>query len=720
VTPLRPFSFTALVLIFVSPALLFGQAGPRLLNVSPAGAKAGSVVEVVVGGQELSAPKELRFSHPGIAAINKETNRFEVTIATNVPPGIYDVRAVTKQGASNPRAFAVGVLNEVAEEKNRSDAPQKIALESTVNGRTDTNSIDYFRFAAKKGQRVLLRCDTRAIDSKLEPVLVLYDGTAHEVSRSRSGGLLDYTIPVDGAFTVRLHDATYRGGTEFFYRLSVGTFPHVDYVLPTAADAKTRFAVFGRNLPGGKEVDEKAKHRLERLDVELSETDPALSRPLTTMPAQTALDLFEYRVRDSRGASDAVLMRFPTAPVIAEHEPNNTSATAGKLTVPCEVVGQFQANGDRDWFSFEAKKGDVYWIEVVSHRLGCATDPFVVVQRVTTNGATDVLELNDSEANFGGPEFNTSHRDPSGKFEAKESGTYRVQLRDLFTQPRHGPAKIYHLAIRKPAPDFKLVALPGNPLPAKKDAKDVGVTTTTLRRGETLPIKIIAFRRDGFDGMIDVGSVEFPEDVVATSCRIESGKSSALLFLTAGDEAAASIGTAGLRGTAPINGTNVSRLAAPATVVWGTADPANEAAMARIVADTALSVAEASVPVRVHPASNVVETVANKTVKLSFRIDRRTSSTGSVKLKPFGLAVLDSVPEVDLPATETNLVLQIDLREKKVPVGTHVFALQVSPQAKAAADKSKKPKDPPPAFYSAPIVLRVAPAPAAQTNAPSK
>ena len=38
-----------------------------------------------------------------------------------------------------------------------------------------------------------------------------------------------------------------------------------------------------------------------------------------------------------------------------------------------------------DWFTFEAKKGDAYWIEVISQRLGLVTDPFVLVQRVTKN-----------------------------------------------------------------------------------------------------------------------------------------------------------------------------------------------------------------------------------------------------------------------------------------------------------------------------------------------
>jgi hypothetical protein len=707
--------FPRALLLLVSTAL-FAQAQLRLHTVSPAGGKVGSTFNVSVTGEKLDELSGLQSSHRGIAGEKTGSNTFKITIEKDVPPGTYDVRVLGKSGASNPRAFAVGVLDEVAKVKNSLGNPQSIALETTINGRTETNAVDYFRFEAKQGQRVLMRCDARKLDSKLEPVLTLADNGGREVAHSRSGGLLDYTPTSDGEFVLRLHDVTYRGSPEFFYRLSVGTFPHIDYALPIANGTKAKFALFGRNLPGGKVVDAKAKPALERMEVKLAADDPVLRKPLASMPAQSALDLFEYRI----GASEPVLLRFPTAPVLGEQEPNNTLAAARKITVPCEIAGQLFPNGDRDWFSFEAKKGEVFWIEVVSHRLGLPTDPFVLVQRATTNGAADVLELNDSEANFGGPEFNTTHRDPSGKFEVKEEGTYLVQVRDLFTQSQRNPALVYQLTIRKPSPDFRLAAVPVAAVPAKKDAKDVGVSTTSLRRGETLPIKVIAFRRDGFDGEISVVA-DLPDGVAAVPCVIEKGKTSALLFLTAAADAAASEGLVTVRGAATVGAESLSCTAAPITIVWGTADPAVEAPVSRIAASGSLSVTEASVPVRVHAASNVIDTATNRAVKINFLIERSESfSGGALKLKPFGFAALDSVPELDVDAKATNLVLQIDLREKKVPVGTHSFALQVSPQPAPSSDKSKKAKELPPAFYSEPVVLRVKPAPPPQTNSAVK
>ncbi len=715
----------SIALFFSSTLPGFGQLpSARLLTITPAGAKAGSSVEVTVTGQDLVGATELRFSQPGISATNKGTNLFQVTIAKPVPPGIYDAMVIGKYGASNPRAFAVGVLPETAKATNNGDIPQSVTLETTINGRTEASMVDYFSFPAKKGQRVLVRCDARGIDSKLEPVLALLDSTGREVSRSRTGGLLDYAAPADGDFTVRLHDLTYRGGAEFFYRLSVGTFPHVDYVLPIPAGLKPKFAVFGRNLPGGKIVDEKARPALERIEVELAADGPGLTRPLVTMPAQAGLDLFDYRVRNERGLSDAVLLRFPTEAVLAEQEPNNTSATARKITVPGEVTGRFYPKGDRDWFSFEAKKGDVYWIEVISQRLGLPTDPLVIIQRAGTNGATEVLELNDSPANIGGAEFNTAHRDPSGRWEVKEDGTYLVQVRDLFTQPQPNPALVYQLVIRKPSPDFQLLAWPSAPLP-KKDAKDLPVTTTALRRGETLPLKVIALRRDGFDGAIELAVENLPKGLAAASGRIESGKNTGLILLHASGEAAGSAELVTVRGSASVGGTNLTREARATSLLWPVPDTTTEPAFSRVGANCVVSVMEDAFPLRLSAAENKTwAATAGSKIKIPLKLERDGEFTAAWKLKPVGVAGLEAMKEFDFDPKATNAVCEIDLGQQKLAVGTYTFALQGlavgKPMVLGKNGTNAPGKEVTFTLYSAPITLQVNPAPKAATNSPAK
>ena len=208
---------------------LFGLASsiaqlptPRLLTIFPPGARVGSVCDVTVSGIDLDDGYALIFSNSNIVSQVKsnetsglaEPNKFIVTVASNVPPATYEVRIAGRFGISNPRRFAVGVLPELQESPNL-----EIPLGSTVNGHADGQSVDYFRFNAKKGQRILAICDAAALDSRLEPSLFLIDSQERELERSRRGGLLDFEAPVDGQYTIKLHDFLFNGGTEYFYRL---------------------------------------------------------------------------------------------------------------------------------------------------------------------------------------------------------------------------------------------------------------------------------------------------------------------------------------------------------------------------------------------------------------------------------------------------------------------------------------------------------------------
>src|SRR4029434_7198242 len=91
------------------------------------------------------------------------------------------------------------------------------------------------------------------IDSRLTPVIAVLDQGARELAENRRGAPLDFTAPSDGPFHVRLHDLTYGGGPEYFYRLTVSSAPRLDFIVPPSAPAGTRskFTLLGRNLPGG-------------------------------------------------------------------------------------------------------------------------------------------------------------------------------------------------------------------------------------------------------------------------------------------------------------------------------------------------------------------------------------------------------------------------------------------------------------------------------------
>ena len=706
---LKPkFILPLLVLLSVeAPRLVAQLPTARLWTVFPAGGKAGSSIEVTVSGVDLDDPAQLYFSHPGLTTKPKvtlksdpsEANKFVVTIASDVPPGLYDARFVGRYGASNPRAFAVGLLNETNEPASNSSAETAAALapETTVNGRASPNAVDYFKLTAKKGQRILMECVAGAIDSRMDPVLSLSDTQGREVERSRRGELLDFTAPEAGEYLLQVHDFTYRGGVEYFYRLNASTAPRIDFIFPPAGQPGTtgHFVVYGRHIPGSTPakdltIDGKPLEQLT-VEIDLPRALTNLQRLTNSLPltaSQPVVDGIEYRLSTPAGVSNPVLVSLATGSVVAEQEPNNKPAAAQKISLPCEVAGQFYPANDPDWFAFEAKKGDAYWVEVFSQRLGLPTSPFVLIQRVTKNDqgepqSTDVQELYESDANIGGNEFNTRTRDPAARFEAKEGGAYLIQVRDLFNRSASSPSHVYRLSLRKETPDFRLVVLPQPHAPGK-DKKDVPVWTSSLRRGETWPIKVLAFRRDGFNGDIQLTAEGLPPGVSASAGKIESGKSSGLLLLTVAEGAASWIGPLKIVGKAKAGDTELAREARGGSMTWNVSDPASDPVQSRVTRDLVLAVVGTEfAPISLEAGENKVwEAPKGGKLKIPLKVTRRGEFTAILKLKAAGVPALDSLKELEVDGKTAEAALELDLAQQKLSPGTYTFHLQAQTQGK--------------------------------------
>src|SRR5436189_131462 len=108
---------------------------PKFYALQPAGAKAGTTVDVrIASGTDLDGADRLIFSHPGITAkpLTEEPGgvypqgrtidgKFKVTVAADVPAGIYEVRAAGYFGITNARRFAVGDRDDVTEKEPNND-----------------------------------------------------------------------------------------------------------------------------------------------------------------------------------------------------------------------------------------------------------------------------------------------------------------------------------------------------------------------------------------------------------------------------------------------------------------------------------------------------------------------------------------------------------------------------------------------------------------------
>lgn len=678
----------------------------RLDSIFPPGGKAGTEVDAAVVGADLDDSKALHFSHPGITATPKD-KRFVIKIASDVPPGIYDVRVSALLGISNPRAFVVGDLPHLLESgaNNKPEGAIELPLDTTISGAAAAAQADWFKFTAKRGQRLLIDCDAPELDSRMSPVLTVFDGGSRELATSRRGGLLDFTAPADGTYLLRLNDLSFAGTADYFYRLTLSTGPRIDYIFPPSGKpgTKAKFTLFGRNLPGGSPAN-LAGHDgkpLDKLDVEIDLLTTADSRADgLANPAAAALDGFTFRLKTPH-VSNPVFIGFTDAPIVAEAEPNNTPGQAQKLTLPCEVAGQFFGAGDIDTFTFDAKKGDVWWIEVISQRLDLPTNPFLLIER----DAAAVQEVAGPATDVGGLRFSTATADPLVRFEAKEDGVYRLKLRDLFGSSRKDPRNVYRLAIRKDAPDFHLAAIAEPPL-EKKDDRHASPRAALARADGTAAIKVLALRRDGFNGDIDLQVEGLPAGAKTLPARISAGANEGLVLISVPEKPERWTGAIRIIGKAKIGEAEVTREARGGAVRWTVADANTDSIRPRLTREIGFGVSTDPAPVSVAAAEEKCwEIAAGGKVEIPLKVTRRGEFKEALKLKAAGAPGLDATKEIDVAAGATTAKAIIDLATAKLPPGEHTIHFTTQTKGKVRG------KDVITTIYSAPIRIAVQPAP---------
>ncbi len=708
----------------------------RLFSIFPAGGKQGTTVDVTIAGADLEGVSKLYFSEPRITAVQKMVpaglgesgpqgvpGQFTITIPADAKPGICEVRAVGKYGASNPRSFVVGTQNELVEvEPNNSpDKATEVPLGSVVNGQSNAAADqDYFKFTAQRGQRVIVDCWAYRIDSRMDATLVLYDASGKELQINRDTNrrdpLLDFTVPADGVYYVEIHDFLYAGSNEYFYRLSIGTGAYLDYVFPPAGTAGTndQYTLYGRNLPGGqptKLISADGKP-LESLVTQIAlPADLSLQNldiGAVVEPDESGIDGIAYRLVTPQGLTNSVLLGFATAPVVVEQEPNDDPAHAQAVSVPCEYVGQFYPQADRDWITIQAKQGEALWMEVFSQRLGLPTDPYLLVQQVTKNEkgeeqVKDIQGVDDYLENAPGMAYDVKTDDPAFRFVAPADGTYRIAIRNLSNYSQPDPRFVYRLAIHPAKPDFRLVAKPRLlPFSADPNMNPPTVWSPLLRKGGTEVIDVMVFRRDGFDGEVQLTVDGLSAGVTSAPVTIAGGQTAGEAVLLAAENAAESLSLITVLGRAKIGDAEVVRPARSATMVWG--GQANVIApRSRLTRNLAVAVSGSeTAPFFVDSGQNLqLEMCKAGKVQVPIKLVRRGDFKGNVALAPSPLPPNAKPTNITLDANTAAGNLEINL-PVNVPTGTYTFsvlgttqvsysrdpeALKAATERKAAVDK---------------------------------
>ena len=700
---LTALSFFA-VLSTSGPAFAF-MPNADLLTVAPAVAKAGTTFEMTTTGKELDGAKSLRFSHPKITgqpvmlpaddfypAPRPVEGKFTVTIPADVAPGVYEVRSLGYFGLSTARPFVVFPSGSTEVIETGDHATQEAALPLGVGGgmlgTLDAGKFDWFRFSGKKGERVLLEVLAERIDAKGDVLMAVSDAKGREFESSRHhfgrDPFVDFTPPADGEYFVSLCDALYGGGREFFYHLRLSRGPQVDFVFPPAGEPgkKRAFTFFGRNLPNGSLGENwmiKGKP-LETLEVSLEV--PAQEAIPTSfhsgIPRESMLPAFEHTLA---GANPARI-GFATAPVVEEDSKSELQTVA----VPSEIAGRFDIPGDADQYRVSLKKGTTYWFDVMSHRLGVVADPTLRVEKITRDAdgkeSFSTAVENDDLPSFYGKDslddLNADSLDSGLKLTPDGDGDYRITLGN---QSGGGsPAHLYRLAIREAKSDFQLIT--GTEFP-KTINNDAFPSSPVLRRGGSTIYRVIAFRRDGFDGEITVTAQGLPPGVSAKPLVLGGKTDQGFLTLWASPEAPAWTGPITISGVAKVAGQDLVRGARPASIIWGKRVFGNQAQVrSRLDLETVLSVIDTEVePTRIELKEDKVWTVeAGQALEFPIKLTEAGTRVGGLLVNVHGFPGLSSgAPNVTIGEKEREGIVKIDFKKSAnfdVLPGRYQFVLQ--------------------------------------------
>jgi hypothetical protein len=653
---------TIIVLGFA--ALVPGDARGQLPAASldriwPFAGEAGTKFEVVAEGDFLDEASRLIFSDPSVTAEvipgeiapgdSEPTPRFG-HFRVQIPEGIadqdLDVWVAGRFGVSNPRKFVVNSAQTIVADqpRDRPESATEIQMGHRIVAQTLPQQIDHYRLGLAENETVDLNLRAQDLDSRLVPSLTILNSRGEELYRTRGTKSADlhfrWTAPTADDYIVQVSDVLFRGGAGFIYQLAAT--PPAD------------------NPPPSREA-----------------SDPAL----VAGPFLTSADTSSLPVREA----------------IAD--------TPQPLEVPLRYRTSFGGTESHSpEFDFHAVGGIPLYIEIISTRLGAATDPQLIIGRVEDagNGQTSfkrLQEVDDVDV-LAGSLLGGRSKDPVTRFVPPETGLYRLIVRDLQTTSDPDWDKSFTVVIREPEPDFDLLAMLSHPMHDPAQASQRG---SFLRRGERMVIEVGIVPRDGFfdpirsrstvaggdlviDHTIDwkwpvqISIEGLPDHVSYQPVQLDKANQRTHIVITADAEAAAWTGPIQVVGTIAIppefGGRSLVRRAQTMTIQMGDPDGRGRAPV-RPTEQLMVAVTDAeTAPLRITlgDAPHQVSCKVGSKVELPVRIERGENCKGKVILRPLGLPANVTAGEINLEGETLESTWTINAAANATP-GTYQILL---------------------------------------------
>ena len=415
----------------------------------PAGGQAGTTVEIEAGGLNINRATKVLFNHPGIqgkvlpveeSSKKKRRRRrlgdqsspqladrikIEITIADNVPCGMYDLRLQSPKGLSNKLPFEVASYPNEVEYKKTSTMSQPNVVDQlpvVLCGQVTPGGVDYYKFEGKKGEtivasvkaRVLVPYIADAVPGWFQPVIKIVDSKGKEIAYSDDyhhyvDPVIMTTLPKDGKYTLIIHDAIYRGREDFNYRIHLGVIPFVT----------GRYPAYG---VAGKKVTQ----QIEGVNLDSSKA---------TVKVKNA-GYNELYFTNKVGTSNSV--PFYTLPkgVKLVHNPKEGTY----LTTSVAIADSLTAQSRIKRYKIRAISREEIIVELIGRRNGSRLDAVI---RLTDKYGNILAEVDDTEDPIQG--LVTFHADPVLKYTPNKNEEMYLEVEDL----HRGYGKDYHYLLRR-------------------------------------------------------------------------------------------------------------------------------------------------------------------------------------------------------------------------------------------------------------------------------
>lgn len=733
-------------MVLITAGLWAQYPMPRLWTVFPAGGQAGTEVGLAVEGADLEGVETLVFSDDQLVvrpSLNDKRkpipNEFVLTIPDGFSPGLYEVWAHSRFGASNSRLFAVGEFDEVVDKKPAHSLEQAlpIGLGVTISGYVVAKEKNFYRLFVRQGQRLIVSGHAAVIDSRLEPVLELFDANGKRLQRDRHGRMIDYQAVTTGPLVVAISDLTYRGGRQFYYRLTCQAGACLDYVLPLSAEpgSEQAFHLIGRGLAGedmggleaanGRRLD----HRIETRTVpESFESTRSMAGRGHSRPNVFGREAFLFPAWDRSDGLSEKRIGLSGLTTLIEDDLVDPNPSRQWIKPPVSVSGLFYPVGDEDSYEFDAKKGDEFWLEVLSSRAGFGTSPLVVVERLEPDQdgyqpVATLAELTQSRYRLSERAFPLHSLDPVGRVKIKQDGRHRITVADLFNVSRAEPGRRYELRVRRARPSFRAFSISHSTLHRALN-RQASVESSRMVPGQVLPMRIKVERLDGFQGALTISAESAPVGLTVHPLTIASDEDSGVLLIEAapsrhdghgGRDGQAVSGDLGLQVTGRVGDQVLSVPIDHGQVVWDVADYNNSPVVTRLSPHRHLSVrSEETWPVSISGRAEGGEpwqtTVAGQ-LDIPVHVERLGEFTDAFTFKLRGLKALAKHPGVALAKNESQATLEIDLIKTPLAPGRHEFYLYGEVKGKYRREPGAESKEVILSTYSAPVAIEVFAAP---------